>query len=283
MINGALVMEGGALRGVYTSGVLDVFMEHGIKFEYVLGVSAGALNAENYVSGQMGRTAKINIDHANDPGYKGIRPLITKGSIFNFDFLFGKGAEKIMPFDQYAFMKSNQRCVIGATNCLTGKQVYFENGSYHELIMSLKASCSLPVLSRLVYMDGVPYTDGGVSCRIPFKQAKAEGYDKIVIVLTRPYGYASKNNAILNHIFKSYYWKYPKLIKELCTMPIKYNRLLRQIEKFERNRKIFVIRPSAKIRVKQMEHSQHKLRLLYLEGKEDAQRLLPKMLEYIQN
>lgn len=282
MIKGALVMEGGALRGVYTSGVLDIFIEHGIKFEYVIGVSAGAVNAQNYVSGQMGRTVKINIEHANDPEYKGFKPLITKGNIFNFDFLFGKKAEEIVPFDRQAFINSNQRCVIGATNCLTGKQIYFESNNYYDLIMPLKASCSMPIVSRLVYMNRVPYTDGGVSCSIPFQQAKAEGYGKIVIILTRPYGYVSKNNKVLNHFFKIYYWKYPQLIKKRCTMSARYNKLLSQIEELERNRKIFVIRPSSGLRIKQFERSCDKLKLFYLEGKEDAKSLLPQILEYIQ-
>lgn len=276
-----MVLEGGALRGVYVSGVLDVFMEHNIEFRYVLGVSAGAINAVNYVSKQIGRSAKINIDHVNDTEYMGLRHLIKSGGIFNFEFLFGKGAEKVMPYDDEAFIRSSQRCIIGTTNCLTGKQVFFERDTYKELVEVLKASCTLPLLSNLVYIDGIPYIDGGVSNGIPFKKAKEEGYDKIVLILTRPKGYYEKSNWLLNSIFKVFYRKYPILVKRLNTMTMRYNKLLREIDELEKKGDIFVIRPATRLKVKRVERNQDKLRLLYLEGKEDARKLLPQMLAYL--
>jgi len=281
VIDSALILEGGALRGVYVSGVLDIFMEHHLEFKYVLGVSAGAINAVNYVSKQIGRSAEININHVNDAEYMGLRHLIKGGGIFNFDFLFGKGAEEIVPYDEDAFLQSEQRCVIGATDCLTGKQVFFERDTYKELIGPLKASCSLPILSRFQYIDGRPYLDGGVSNGIPFKKAKAEGYDKTVLVLTRPKGYFGKPNTLLNPVFRAYFRKYPVLIKELNTMAERYNKRLRQIDELERKGEVFVIRPTTRLKVKRVERNQTKLRLLYLEGKEDARRLLPDMLHYL--
>lgn len=179
MINGALVLEGGALRGVYVSGVLDVFMEQNIEFQYVLGISAGSVNAVNYISKQIGRCAKINIDHVNEPDYIGLWHMIKNGGIFNLNFLFGEGAEKIMPYDKKSFQNSEQRCVAGATNCLTGKQVFFEENTYDDFIEPLKASCSLPIFSEFIPINCIPYTDGGVSNGIPFEKAKAEGYKKI--------------------------------------------------------------------------------------------------------
>lgn len=281
MISGALVLEGGALRGVYVSGVLDVFMEADIEFEYVLGVSAGAVNAVNYVSKQIGRSAKINIDHVNDTEYMGWKHLLKSGGIFNFDFLFGEGAEKIMPYDEEAFMRSQQRCVIGATNCLTGRQKFFERDTYQELGEALKASCTLPVLSRLVDIDGTPYTDGGVSNGIPFKKAQKEGYQKVVLILTRPKGYRARDNWLLHPVFQACYRKYPALIKKLHTMTMRYNKILQQIDELERRRKVFVIRPTSRLQVKRIERNQNKLRLLYLEGKEDARKLLPQMMDYL--
>lgn len=281
MINSALILEGGALRGVYVSGVLDVFMEYDIEFKYVLGISAGAVNAVNYVSKQIGRTAKINIDYVNDPEYMGLHHIIKSGGIFNFDFLFGKGAEKVMPYDEDAFACSRQRCIIGATDCLTGKQVFFERNAYKDLIAPLKASCTLPLLSRLVYVDGIPYTDGGVSNGIPFEKAKKEGYDKIVLILTKPEGYRKQASRLLNPIFRVYYRKYPLLVKALCTMTTRYEKRLQRINELERNGKIFVIRPTTNLKVHRAERNQDKLRLLYLEGKEDARKMLPQMLDYL--
>ncbi len=277
----ALVLEGGALRSVYAAGVLDVFMENKIDFKYVLGVSAGALNAGNYISGQIGRSARVNIDYVNDPRYIGLRHLLKEGSIFNFDFLFGEPTKEWMPYNEKAFMNSKQQYVIGATNCITGKQEFFERHTYKELVEVLTASSTLPVLSKLAYITGVPYIDGGVSNAIPFKKAQKDGYKKIVIILTRPKGYYSKRNIILNQFFKVYYRKYPNLVKKLCTMSDRYNTLLNQINKLEKEGKVFVIQPTITLKVSRVERNQNKLRHLYLEGKEDARILLPMMLEYI--
>lgn len=278
----ALVLEGGALRSVYAAGVLDVFLENKVKFEYVLGVSAGALNAGNYISGQIGRSARVNIDYVNDKRYIGIWHLLKEGSIFNFDFLFGEPTKEWMPYDEKAFMDSKQKYIIGATNCITGEQEFFERHTYKELVEVLTASSTLPVLSGLAYINGVPYIDGGVSGAIPFKKAQKDGYEKIVIVLTRPKGYHSKRNIMLNQFFKVYYRKYPNLVKKLCTMPDRYNALLKQINRLEKKGKVFVIQPNTTLKVKRVERNQDKLRLLYLEGKEDARMLLPKMLEYLE-
>ena len=282
MINSALVLEGGALRSIYAAGVLDVFLENAIIFEYVLGVSAGALNAGNYISGQIGRSARVNIDYVNDSRYIGLWHLLKEGSIFNFDFLFGEPSKEWMPYDEKAFLSSKQRYIIGATNCNTGKQEFFERHSYNDLVEVLTASSTLPVLSKLAYIDGIPYIDGGVSNAIPFKKAQIDGYDKIVIILTRPKGYYNRKKIVLNDFFRVYYRKYPNLVKKLCTMSERYNLLLRQISKLEKAGKVFVIQPTTKLKVKRIERNQDKLRLLYLEGKEDARVLLPQMLKYLE-
>lgn len=282
ILKSALVLEGGALRSVYAAGVLDVFMENKVNFEYVLGVSAGALNAGNYISGQIGRSAKVNIDYVNDIRYIGLRHLLKEGSIFNFDFLFGEPTKEWMPYNEKAFMDSKQQYIIGVTNCITGKQEFFERHTYKELVEVLTASSTLPILSKLAYIDGIPYIDGGVSNAIPFKKAQTTGYKKIVIILTRPKGYHSKRNIMLNQIFKIYYRKYPNLVKKLCTMPDRYNTLLNQINKLETKGKVFVIQPNTTLKVKRIERNQNKLRLLYLEGKEDARTLLPNMLKYLE-
>ena len=133
-INAALVLEGGALRSVYSAGVLDSFLENKIEFPYIVGVSAGALNSGNYVSKQIGRYARVNIDYVDDPRYIGIGPLLKGKSIFNFDFLFGEPTKEWMPYDERTFLESKQRYVIGATNCRTGQQDFFERHTYKELV-----------------------------------------------------------------------------------------------------------------------------------------------------
>lgn len=281
MIKSALVLEGGALRSVYAAGVLDVFMENEIIFEYVLGVSAGAVNAGNYISGQIGRSAKVNIDYVNDPRYIGLIHLLKEGSIFNFDFLFGNPTKEWMPYNEEAFINTKQRYIIGATNCLTGKQEFFERHTYKELVEVLTASSTLPVLSKLAYIDGIPYIDGGVSNAIPFRKAQIDGYKKIVIILTRPKGYYNKSNVVVNRFFQIYYKQYPKLVKKLCTMSDRYNKLLQQISILEKEKKVFIIQPTTQLKVKRVERDQNKLRLLYLEGKEDARKLIPKMVDYL--
>lgn len=282
MIKGALILEGGALRSVFGAGVLDVFLENDLRFEYVLGISAGALNAGNYISGQIGRTAKININYANDPRYIGIRQFIKKGSIFNLNFLFDEPVGDWSPYDEYAFTHTKQKFVIGATNCFTGKQVFFEKHTYKELTKVLAASSTLPVLSKTTYIDGIPYIDGGVSNAIPFEKALQEGYQKVVIILTRPEGYIDKNSELLNLVFRIYYHKYPNVVEKLCTMSQRYNCLLREIQKLEKEKQVFVIRPTTLLKVKRVEKNKNKLRLLYLEGKEDARQKITDMIKYLE-
>ncbi len=282
MIKGALVLEGGALRSVFGAGVLDVFLENNLQFEYVLGISAGALNAGNYISGQMGRTAKININYVNDPRYIGIRQLIQNGSIFNLNYLFDEPVGDWAPYDEYAFSHTKQKFIIGATNCLTGNQVFFEKHTYKELTEVLTASSTLPVLSKTTFIDGIPYIDGGVSNAVPFAKAIQDGYQKIVIILTRPEGYRDKKNEVLNYLFRIYYHKYPNVVEKLCTMSQRYNCLLQQIQELEREGKVFVIRPTTLLKVKRVEKDKNKLRLLYLEGKEDARQKLANMIKYLE-
>lgn len=282
LIKSALVLEGGALRSLYGAGVLDVFLENDIKFEYVVGVSAGALNAGNYISGQIGRSARVNIDYVDDPRYIGIKHLIKEGSIFNFDFLFGEPTKEWMPYDEKAFINSEQRYVIGATNCLTGREEFFERNNYSELTEVLKASSSMPFLSEFTYINRVPYLDGGIANAIPYEKAIKDGYEKIVIVLTRPEGYFSKDRKSLDVFMNAYYHKYPNLVRKLCTMSNRYNYLLKKIKYLEKKGKVFVIRPTSSLNVKRVEKDKNKLKLLYLEGKEDARNRLKEMNKYLE-
>jgi predicted patatin/cPLA2 family phospholipase len=210
IINAALVLEGGALRGIYTAGVLDVFMENNMEFTTIIGVSAGALTAANYIAGHIGRSARINILHSNDRNYFGMRQLLFRRSIFNFNYIFFTPIKDLYPYDEEALINSKQRFLIGATNCYTGKIKYFERNNYNDLIHVLQASSSIPLVTRSVDIDTIPYLDGAIADPIGVHKAFSEEYDKVIIILTRPHGYRrpkiSRTVRFLNRIV---YRKYP--------------------------------------------------------------------------
>jgi predicted patatin/cPLA2 family phospholipase len=281
-INAALVLEGGALRSIYTSGVLDVLMENNLEFSCVVGVSAGALNAANYMARHIGRSAKINILHSNDSNYFGIKQLLLKGSIFNFNYLFYSPIKDLYPYDENTFMTSKQRFLICATDCETGKAIYFEKHNYKELVQALQASSSIPLVSKPVYIDDKICLDGAIADPIGIHKAFSEGFDKQVVVLTRQYGYSeTESSKLIKQLCKIIYKRYPELINSLNDSSILYNSLLEEIIKLEEENKIFVIRPSREIKIKSIEKDARKLIDLYFLGREDARNSLPKIYEYI--
>jgi len=282
MIKAALVLEGGSLRTLYTSGVLDVFIENEIEFECVIGVSAGALNAANYIAKHAGRSAKINILHSNDSNYFGLKQLLFKKRAFNFDYLFYKPIKDLYPFNEEILSTTKQKFLICATDCNTGEAVYFEKNNYSELVNVLQASSSMPLLSNPVTIDGKTCLDGAITDPIGVKKAIAEGYNKIVVVLTRDLDYsktmAKKSIKILFNIF---YKKYPKLINSLNNASINYNFLIEELNKLEQDKKIFVIRPNHEFKISKIEKDARKLINLYFQGRDDVRGLLKEMFEYL--
>lgn len=191
--NTALVLEGGGLRGVFTCGVLDFFMDHGIRFPFTVGVSAGACNGLSYMSGQRGRAKASNIDLMEKHHYVGVKYLFTQGCIMDFKLLFEDFPERIIPYDYPAYAANPDRFVMVTTNCLTGKAEYFEEKHDPSRIMDIvRASSSLPFVSKITYVDGVPMLDGGIVDSIPVEYAMNQGYTKLVVVLTRNRGYRKK-------------------------------------------------------------------------------------------
>jgi predicted patatin/cPLA2 family phospholipase len=284
MLNAALVLEGGSLRSLYTSGALDVFMENSIEFACVIGVSAGALNAANYIAKHIGRSARINIMHSNDPNYFGYKQLFLKRNAFNFNYLFYTPINDLYPYDKSALSGSKQRFIIGATDCETGKAVYFEKNNYNELVQALQASSSIPLLCKMVNVDGIICLDGAISDPISVYKALSEGYDKIVIILTKTFEYRSKEESYLKNILINiFYKKYPKLIAALSNSRSQYNTLIEEINRMEQENKIFIIRPSREIKIRGMEKNARKLADLYFLGRDDARELLPQMFKYFNN
>jgi len=282
MINAALVLEGGSLRSLYTSGVLDVFMENGLEFSCVIGVSAGALNAANYVAKHIGRSARINIIHSGDSNYFGIKQFLLTGSVFNFNYLFYTPIKDLYPYAEDVLMNSKQRFLVGATNCETGKTVYFEKKNYVELIQALQASSSIPLLCKPFNIDGLTCLDGAISDPIGVRKAFSEGYDKVVVVLTKHHAHKrKKTSGLIKFLYHWIYKKYPELITSLDNNFDQYNLLIEEINQLEKENKIFVIRPSQEIKIVAIEKDARKLTSLYLLGRTDARDLITKINEYI--
>ena len=270
--NTALVLEGGGLRGVFTCGVLDCFMDHGIRFPFTVGVSAGACNGLSYMSGQRGRARKSNIDLMDEYHYVGFKYLLTQKCLMDFKLLFEDFPEKIIPYDYDAYFSNPDRFVMVTTNCLTGKAEYLEEKKSSRRVMDIvRASSSLPFVSPITYVDGIPMLDGGIVDSIPVEYAMSQGYDKLVVILTRNKGYRKKDKQM--PLAKLTYRQYPNLRKALHQRNAAYNKTMELIERLEDEGNILVIRPVKPIEVGRMEKNTDKLRDLYQEGYEITEQL----------
>lgn len=270
--NTALVLEGGGLRGVFTCGVLDYFMDNGIRFPFTIGVSAGACNGLSYMSGQRGRAKASNIDLMEKYHYVGFKYLFTQKCIMDFKLLFEEFPEKIIPYDYDAYFSNPDRFVMVTTNCITGKAEYFEEKTSSERVMDIvRASSSLPFVSPISYVDGIPMLDGGIADSIPVEYTMSQGYEKLVVVLTRNRGYRKKAGSM--PLAKAVYRKYPALQKALSERNAIYNRTMDLIERLEDEGRITVIRPLKPVDVSRMEKDTDKLRALYQEGYDIAEKI----------
>ena len=273
--NTALVLEGGGLRGVFTCGVLDCFMDHGIRFPFTVGVSAGACNGLSYMSGQRGRARISNIDLMDEHHYIGFKYLLTQGCIMDFKLLFEDFPERIIPYDYDAYFSNPDRFVMVTTNCLTGKAEYLEEKSSSARVMDIvRASSSLPFVSKITYVDGIPMLDGGIVDSIPVQYALEQGYKNPVVILTRNKGYRKKDSKM--RIAKAFYRKYPNLQKALSQRNAVYNQTMDLIEKLEEEGQITVIRPLDPVQVGRIEKDTAKLAALYDEGYKIALRIISK-------
>ena len=268
-----LVLEGGGMRGVFTCGVLDNFMDRGIRFPYTIGVSAGACNGLSYMSEQRGRAKYSNIDLLEKYQYIGFHHLITKGNIMDFELLFEAFPTRIIPYDYERYAKCTERYEMVTTDCLTGRACYWEE-KYDEgrIIDIVKASSSLPYACPIIPVDGRPMLDGGIVDSIPLLRAYEQGYDKCVVVLTRNRGYRKsvKKVYVPNFIYK----QYPRLRVALRNRNKSYNEQLDLVERLEDEGKIIVIRPTEPIVVGRMETSIKKLTDLYEQGYACAKKVI---------
>lgn len=260
-----LVLEGGGMRGVFTSGVLDCFMDRGVRFPYTIGVSAGACNGLSYMSGQRGRAKFSNIDLLAKYHYIGLKYLLKKRNIMDFDLLFHDFPERILPYDYETYFRCPERYVMVTTNCLTGEANYFEEKRSAERVIDIvRASCSLPFVCPIAYVDGVPMLDGGLVDSIPLLRARQDGFTNNVVVLTRNRGYRKKIQGTKVPSF--IYREYPLLREAINRRSVLYNEQLELVERLEEAGEITVIRPQRPIVVDRIERNIRKLTELYEEG-----------------
>lgn len=276
-----LILEGGAMRGLFTAGVMDVLMEAGITFDGVIGVSAGACFGCNYKSGQIGRVLRYNLRFAGDKRYSGIGCLLREGNLYSTPFCYNEVPLKHDPFDFEAFGSSPMEFWVVATDVETGKPVYHRYEGFHDHGFDwIRASASMPLVSRIVEIDGQKLLDGGISDSVPVEFFESLGYDRNVVILTQPMEYRKEKNPLIP-LMRAKYRKYPAMVDTMARRHIDYNRCLDRIAQRERLGELLVIRPAGKLDIGKTEKDPEKLRSVYEQGREAALRRLEEIREYL--
>ncbi len=276
------VLEGGALRGLYTAGILDFLYEKNVDIDCIIGVSAGALFGVNYFSEQPGRVLRYNKKYCNDDRYISLKSLVTTGNIVNKKFAYYKVTKELDPFDEQSFENNKKDYYAVCTNIETGKPEYIKVDKPIEQLEVLRASSAMPYVSRIVKIDKNKYLDGAIGDSIPVLKAIEMGYDKIVVVLTQPFGYEKKElelKELKNSIKK--YKKYPYFVKALFDRPTRYNETLKNIKELEKAKRIFVIRPSESVEINPIKKTQKELQNVYDLGKKDMDKLYSRLINYL--
>lgn len=276
------VLEGGALRGLYTAGVLDYLYEKKVNIDCIIGVSAGALFGVNYFSKQPGRGLRYNLKYCNDKRYMSIKSLLLTGNIVNKNFAYYKVSNVLDPFDNEAFKKSKKDFYAVATNTVTGLPEYMKITSPLEQMEELRATSAMPLLSRMIKINSNRYLDGAVTDSIPVLKALEMGYDKVVVVLTQPLEYRKQDFSLKNmkRIMKRYK-NHPKLVKALFNRADMYNNTLDEIMKLEKEKRIFVIRPSQSVEVDYIKKKKEDLQKVYDIGVKDIENCYKNLIKYL--
>jgi len=283
LIRGTVILEGGAARGVFSSGALDCLMEENIYFSHVIGVSAGSSNAADYVSRQIGRTRDCMIHKEKELEYIGMKSLITQHSLFDMEMLFDRYPNDLFPFDYDTYFDSPMKCEIVVTNCRTGHAEYktAANGDREKLMQYLKASSSMPFVSPVVKIDGEPYVDGSVADSVPIGRAKTYGNHKIIAILTRNAAYQKEPmSRAEQRVAKRRYREYPNLIRAMQLRYIRYNQTTEYLAKLEKAGKIFVLRPSIPL-IARAEKDYDNLMRFYDHGYDEMRKRLDDLKSYL--
>ena len=277
-----LILEGGAMRGMFTCGVLDVFMEEKIIFDGAVGISAGAVFGCNFKSKQIGRPIRYNKKYSKDPRYCSLQSLIKTGDLYGVDFCYHELPDVLDPFDRETFKQNPMDFYIGATNIETGECEFHKcvDGE-NEDISWMQASASMPLVSKPVAIDGNLYLDGGIANTVPFVFMEDLGFDKNVVILTQPKGYLKKKSSTYL-ILKGTMRKYPKLIDAMKNRHRMYNKQMVEINKREREGSLFVIRPPQSLGIGRTEKDPDELERVYQTGREVAKQILPELKKYLE-
>lgn len=274
-----LVLEGGGVRGIYTAGVLDVFMEEGITFDGVIGVSAGAIHGCSYLSGQKGRSIRYYKKYSKDPRFMGFKTLLRTGEIVGGDFCYRELPEELDIYDYETFNKCNIPFYATCSNVETGKAEYLQITDMKAQVAKLRASASLPYFSRVVEIDGGKYLDGGCTDSIPVEAFRKMGYPRNVVILTRDAQY--RKSPEMSLMAKTIYRKYPAFVKALLNRAEDYNRTVEKIQKLEKEGEIFVIRPKEPLNIGRLESDPEEIQRVYDVGRADATAALARMKEWM--
>lgn len=277
---GCLVLEGGAFRGIYTSGVCDALMKGDLNFRTTIGVSAGAMNGVNYVAGQIGRSARISLKYRNDSRYVGTQAMVQNHSIIGFDFIFSD-MNKEIPIDAIRFNATNRDLYVVATNCITGQAEYFKKGECKDFFDSVAASASMPFVSSMVELNGQPYLDGGCACAIPYQWALDHNFKNIVVVRTRSDDFRNELDTNYGPMIKARYHNYPELSEKMLESDRRYNDQCNEIEMLAKQGRIFVISPSKPIDIGRLERDTERLSEVYYLGYQDTEEKLDALRKYL--
>lgn len=275
-----IVFEGGGLRGIFAAGVIDYLLDNGIIFDHVMGVSAGACHACSYVSGQRGRSYAVSTDYLDDKRYMSMESLAKTGDLFGVDFIYHKIPEELYPLDNDHFKQSGITFRAGVTNCITGEAEYPVVKDLIEDVDIVRASSSLPLLARMVDLNGTPYMDGGIADSVPVRASESFGCEKNVVVMTRPAGYR-KEPEKLTRVIAMKYRKYPKMVEALKHRDEVYNETMDYIDEGVAKGTIFRIAPMGDLGIGRLEKDPVKLRKAYLEGYYVTEGMSKKLAEFL--
>jgi len=280
--NTGIILEGGAMRSMFSAGVLDFLLDRGIEIPNVLAVSAGAYAGMNYVSGQKGRVLDAVIKPMEKEKCLGFGTFLKKGTFFDMDLFFETIPKQLVPFDFGAFSQSAKRFITSTVNCLTGEAVYFEEFDDEDIFLKIcKAANSLPFIARITEIGGLPMLDGGMADAIPLGKALEEGWKKIVVVATRNADYRKKQRYFYLAMLKLVYHKYPKFVHMVKGRAEKYNRSLELLRQLEAEGRAFVLRPEENMHLTNNEADADRLREYYRHGYAVAETKEAKLREFL--
>lgn len=281
MMKKGLIMEGGAMRGLFTAGVIDVMMEHSFTFDGAIGVSAGAVFGCNYKSHQIGRVLRYNTRFCKDLRYASFRSLIKTGDLYGADFCYSQLPNKLDKFDTNTYQNSNMDFYVVCTDVNTGRPVYHNCKTGDETdIQWMRASASMPMVSRIVEIDGYQLLDGGISDSIPIRKFQQLGYEKNVIILTQPLDYVKKKNKMLP-LMRIMLRKYPKIIDAAKRRHDIYNETTAYVRALEKQGKVLVIRPDQPLNIAHIEHDPKELHRVYEIGRAEALHRLDDIRQFL--